>query len=171
MVRLLLVLLAVFAPMLIEARRASANERTQRERGGIEPKHDVYPVMQVAYPGVFLVMLWEGLFRPAPATWVVAVGILVFLLGKALKWWAIASLGPAWTFRIIVVPGMDLVTRGPYTFLRHPNYVGVVGELVGVALMTGAPVSGVLGTAFFVGLMLARVRLETRALNAILRRG
>lgn len=171
MVRLLLILLAVFVPMLLEARRASANERTQRERGGIEPKHDVYPVMQVAYPGVFLAMLWEGLFRTAPAPPVVALGAAIFLLGKALKWWAITALGPCWTFRIIVVPGMHLVTRGPYTLLRHPNYVGVAGELVGVALMAGAPVSGLLGTAFFIGLMVARVRLETRALDAILRRG
>lgn len=171
MLRLLVIGLAVFALMLIEARRASANERTQRARGGVEPRRDVYPVMQIAYPGVFLAMLWEGLFRPSPPASVVALGVAVFLLGKALKWWAIVSLGPAWTFRIIVVPGMPLVQRGPYAFLRHPNYVGVGGELAGVALMCGAPIAGVLGTAFFIGLMLARVRLETRALDAILRRG
>lgn len=169
--RLLLIALVVFVSMLVEARRASANERTQRERGGIEPKRDVYPVMQVAYPGVFLAMLWEGLFRPSPAASIVALGVVLFLLGKALKWWAIVSLGPAWTFRIIVVPGMTLVQRGPYSFLLHPNYVGVGGELVGVALMAGAPIAGLLGTAFFAGLMAARVRLETRALDAILRRG
>ena len=50
--------------MLVEARRAAANERAQRARGGIEPKHDVYPFMQIAYPGVFLAMIGEGLFRP-----------------------------------------------------------------------------------------------------------
>lgn len=171
MLRLVLILVAVFGAMLVEARRASANERAQRARGGIEPKRDVYPLMQVVYPGVFLAMLWEGLFRPAPSAAVIVAGLLVFLGGKALKWWAIVSLGECWTFRIIVVPGMTLVRQGPYAYLRHPNYVGVAGELVGVALMAGAPVAGVMGTALFAGLMAARVRLETRALDAILRRG
>lgn len=171
MLRLLFILVVVFASMLVEARRASANERAQRERGGVEPRYDVYPLMQVAYPGVFLAMLWEALFRPSPPVAFVVAGAAIFVAGKALKWWAIVSLGTCWTFRIIVVPGMPLVQGGPYAYVRHPNYVGVGGELVGVALMAGAPIAGLLGTLLFVGLMLVRVRLETRALDAILRRG
>ena len=50
----------VFLPMLVEARRAAANERAQRARGGIEPAGDVYKMMQVAYPGAFLAMIAEG---------------------------------------------------------------------------------------------------------------
>ncbi|MGC4084853.1 MAG: isoprenylcysteine carboxylmethyltransferase family protein [Vicinamibacterales bacterium] len=171
MLRLFLLAAVIAVAMSIEARRAAGNERAQRARGGIEPRHDVYPLMQVAYPGVFLAMLWEGLFRPAPPLAMIVLGGVVFAAGKALKWWAILTLGQAWTFRVIVVPGMPLVDRGPYRLLRHPNYVGVVGELVGTALVAGAPVAGVLGTLFFGALMLLRVRLENRALDAILRRG
>ncbi|MGE3955677.1 MAG: isoprenylcysteine carboxylmethyltransferase family protein [Vicinamibacterales bacterium] len=171
MVRLVLLALAVFGTMSAEARRAARNERAQRARGGIEPPRDVYPLMQVAYPGVFLVMLLEGALRPEPPAAIAGLGVLVFLAGKALKWWAILSLGQAWTFRVIVVPGMEMVRRGPYARLRHPNYVGVVGELAGAGLIAAAPIAGVLGTAFFCGLMLLRVRLENRVLGAILRRG
>ena len=171
MLRVLLLAAVVFGFMLVETARASRNERAQRARGGREPKHDVYAFMQIAYPGVFLAMLWEGLLRPAPAAAWLGAGLVVFAAGKLLKWWAITTLGPFWTFRIIVVPGTELVRSGPYVYLRHPNYVGVCGELVGVALIAGAPVAGVLGTALFAGLMLVRVRLETRALDAILRRG
>ena len=165
MLRLLVLLVVVFGTMLLEARRAAANERVQRARGGIEPRHDVYAFMQVAYPGVFLAMILEGLFHPAPPSSVLAIGAIILLGGKLLKWWAIAALGPFWTFRVIVVPDTTLVTRGPYRYLRHPNYVGVIGELAGVALLAGAPVAGPLGTLLFVALMAVRVRIENRALR------
>lgn len=170
MLRLTLLLLGVAGPMLVEARRAARNEQAQRARGGIEPPDDVYRLMQVAYPGVFLVMIAEGALRPSPPAGVVAAGLVLFSLGKALKWWAILTLGQCWTFRVIVVPGMRLARRGPYRLLRHPNYVGVLGELAGAALVAGALVSGPLGTLLFGALMVRRMRVENRALDAILRR-
>ena len=165
MIRLGALFAVVFGAMIVEARRAASNEKSQRARGGIEPRHDVYALMQVAYPGVFLAMLGEGLFRQPPPPSVLAAGIVGFTLGKLLKWWAIVTLGPFWTFRVIVVPGSTAVSGGPYRYLRHPNYLGVIGELVGVALLAGAPVAGPLGTLLFVALMAVRVRIENRALR------
>ena len=94
-----------------------------------------------------------------------SAGAAVFVAAKALKWWAILSLGPFWTFRVIVVPGARLVAAGPYRWLRHPNYVGVIGELAGVALMTGAPLSGVAGFVTFGWLVLRRISVEERAIR------
>ena len=91
--------------MLVEARRASRNERAQRARGGLEPSGDVYRIMQVAYPGAFLAMIVEGAIRGTPPTAVFVAGVMLFVAAKALKWWAIHALGPCWTFRVIVVPG------------------------------------------------------------------
>ena len=85
MIRLLLLFVVVFGFMLVEARRAASNERAQRARGGIEPKHDVYPAMQVAYPGIFLAIIGEGLFHPEPPAALLAAGIAVFAAGKLLK--------------------------------------------------------------------------------------
>ena len=170
MTRLAVLGAAVFGFMVVEAVRAAANERAQRAAGGVEPRHDVYPFMQVAYPGIFAIILGEGLFQAAPAAAVLAIGTMTFAAAKLLKWWAIVSLGRFWTFRVIVVPGTRLVASGPYRYLRHPNYVGVAGEFIGSALIANAPVSGTLGTLLFIGLMTVRVRIENRALNAILRR-
>jgi methyltransferase len=160
-----LLLAAVFVPMIVEARLAAANERIQRVLGGIEPPGDVYRIMQVAYPGVFLAMIAEGAWQPGHEQ--LTIGAAIFVAAKILKWSAILTLGPAWTFRVIVRPGIPLVAAGPYRWLRHPNYVGVVGELAGVALMSGARIAGPLGTAFFVVLMLKRIRVEERALSAL----
>jgi methyltransferase len=163
---LLILCAVVFGTMLIEARRAAANEHAQRARGGREPSGDVYKLMRVAYPAAFAAMLVEGALRGAPPSAVVAAGAAIFLAAKLLKWWAILTLGRFWTFRVIVVPGAALVADGPYRWLRHPNYVGVMGELAGVAVMAGAIVSGVAGIAIFGALIMKRIALEERALRA-----
>ena len=161
----ILVALLVFIPLVVEARRAAHNERAQRARGGVEPAGDVYGAMRVAYPGAFLAMIAEGAIRGAPPPRVILAGVLLFAAAKALKWWAMGALDTAWTFRVIVVPGAPLVTSGPYRYLRHPNYIAVVAELAGVALMAGAPVGGPIATAGFGLLMLRRIGVEGRALD------
>src|SRR5215510_9435061 len=123
------VVVAIF--MLVEARRAAMNERAQRSNGGIEPSEDVYALMQIAYPGIFIAMVVEGVIRGVTVDGWLAAGVVIFAAAKLLKWWAIATLGPFWTFRVIVVPNSSSVNRGPYRMLRHPNYVAVVGEIIG----------------------------------------
>jgi methyltransferase len=168
----ILVSLVVFGSMIVEARRAAANERIQRARGGIEPSDDVYASMQIAYPGIFVAMLAERAIRGAPPapSWFLA-GLTIFAAAKLLKWWAISSLGSQWTFRVIVVPGSASVGAGPYRIMRHPNYVAVVGEIAGVALMTGARLAGPVALVGFGALLARRIAVENRARDAILGRG
>lgn len=165
-----LFVVAIF--MIIEARRAAMNERAQRSRGGIEPSDDVYQLMQIAYPGIFIAMLAEGALRGVVVTGVwFASGLTIFVAAKILKWWAISALGPLWTFRVIVVPGSPSVATGPYRIMRHPNYVAVVGEIVSVALMMGAVITGPLALLVFGMLLVRRIAVENRVRDAILRRG
>ena len=154
----------IFGFMAIEARRAALNERMQRAAGGIEPPGDVYSLMRLAYPSAFVAMIVEGAVRGGAPAIVAVFGIAVFAAAKALKWWAILTLGRAWTFRVIVIPRRRRITVGPYRFLNHPNYVAVVGELLGAALMCGAVLTGPAATAFFLVLMLKRIAVENRAL-------
>jgi len=160
-----LIVAVVFVPMLVEARRSAGNESVLRSRGGTEPDDDVYPLMRVAYPAAFVAMIAEGVVRGRPAgAWIVA-GTMVFVAAKSIKYWAIATLGDRWTFRVITLRGVPLVRSGPYRFLRHPNYVGVMGEIVGVALMTGALVAGPLAAIAFGLLLMKRIAVEDRALR------
>ena len=153
----------VYLPMLIEAWVAARHERAQRARGGVEAPGDVYRLMRVAYPVAFAAMIAESVWDGSHT--VVVAGLVLFGAAKALKWWAILALGPAWTFRVIVRSGVPLVHRGPYRLMRHPNYVGVAGELVGIALAAGARFSGPVMTLMFCGLMLKRIAVEERALG------
>ena len=154
-----------FVPMLLEARLAARNERALRRAGAVEPPDDVYPVMQVAYPVAFAAMVLEAWLRGAPPRSVLVAGLCVFLAAKALKYWAVATLGSRWTFRVLVVPRAPLVRRGPYRLLRHPNYVAVVGELGGMALLAAAPVAGACAVGTFSLIILARIAVEERALG------
>jgi methyltransferase len=161
-----LLLVLAYVPMLVEARRAAANERAQLAAGGVEAPGDVYRRMRIAYPMAFAVMIAEGALRGAPRPSIALAGAALFVAAKVVKWWAIATLGRAWTFRVITVPAAPLVKSGPYAFVRHPNYVGVIGELIGVALMAGAWFAGPVGTLGFGLLIRQRIAVEERALDA-----
>jgi methyltransferase len=164
--------------MLAEARVSRAHERALAARGAIRPAGDVYPMMAVVYPAAFLVMIAEGVWRARAMTapgadtaaggpeWM-ASGILLFVASKALKYWAIASLGDRWTFKVIVEPGRPLVNTGPYRYVTHPNYLALVGEFAGAAMMVGAWFGGPLALLAFGALLAARIRFEDRVLAAI----
>ena len=156
--------LVIFLLMAIEAVVAARHDRALRALGAVEPAGDVYPAMQVVYPLALLAMLAEGGWRGADSDTLGIVGAGVFVAGKALKYWAIASLGIRWTFRVLVPPGSQRTVRGPYRWISHPNYVAVALELAGVAIAMHARVSGPIGVAAFVFLMWRRVRIEEKAL-------
>jgi methyltransferase len=120
--------------------------------------------MAMAYPGAFVAMIAEGALHGAFADGWFTTGLAVFALAKALKYWAIASLGPRWTFRVLVPPGSTRTVRGPYRWIAHPNYVAVAGELAGVALASHAVFTGPLAVAGFGWLMLRRISIEEKAL-------
>ncbi|MFI5178373.1 MAG: isoprenylcysteine carboxylmethyltransferase family protein [Vicinamibacterales bacterium] len=168
----------VFGLMLAENRHSRRNEAILRGRGALEPPGDVYRALAVLYPAAFLAMAVEGAWRAltglpaspsAPEPSWAAAGVLLFVASKGLKYWAVRTLGERWTFRVMVLPGRPLVTTGPYRYVDHPNYIAVVGELVGAAMMLGARVSGPIMLAAFGVALWARIRFESRILRSIAR--
>jgi methyltransferase len=161
----LVLLLITFTPMLIEASVAARHDRALREAGAVEPAGDVYRVMQFSYPACFVGMAGEAWLRAASFDALFAAGAIVFAAAKGLKYWTIGTLGPRWSFRVLVPPGSSRITTGPYRYLRHPNYLAVILELAGTGLMAHAPLSAAASLAGFGALLLARIRVEERALG------
>jgi methyltransferase len=93
-------------------------------------------------------------------------GVLLFTASKALKYWAIGTLGPRWSFRVWILPGRGLVRSGPYEYVAHPNYIAVGGELLAAAMMVRAFVSGPAMMVLFGLALAARIRFENRVLAA-----
>jgi methyltransferase len=158
-------LLVIFGSMALEARRSAANEQVLRRAGARPVADPSYPWMRVVYPLGFLLVCAEGWWRAAPwDAWALG-GLGLFLAGKALKYAAIAALGVRWSFQVLVLPGTPLVTRGIYRHLRHPNYLGVVGEVLGSAVWLHAAIAGTLFAVSFGLILLLRLRVEERALG------
>jgi methyltransferase len=165
MTRAAIVAIVAFVPMVAEARRSRRHASALRAQGAIEPPGDVYRAMQIAYPGCFAALTAEAWARQTPLGGSFVAGAVVFALAKAVKYWAIATLGSRWTFRVLVPPGQPLISSGPYRVMRHPNYLGVAGEIAGAAMMADAPIAGVVSLLVFGTLLRARIRVEERALG------
>ena len=158
---------AILLIMAGEAVLSAFNEGQLRAKGAVEPPGDVIDTMRWAYPLSFVAMGVEGaLTGPAPRE-VLIYGLALLGFAKALKLWAIATLGARWTYRVLVLPDAPLIKSGPYRLLSHPNYLAVAGEIASVALIVWAPITGVLATIGFGWLMIKRIAVEDRALGRI----
>jgi methyltransferase len=100
-----------------------------------------------------------------PAYW--PMPLTLFLLVQPLRYWAILSLGENWNTRILVVPGAKPVRRGPYRYLKHPNYVVVVVEILTFPLIFGAWITALVFSALNAALLSVRIREEDRALREL----
>jgi methyltransferase len=126
------ILLFVTAQRLMELILARYNTRRLMAKGAREVGAGHYPAM-VAIHAAWLVTLWlMGWSRPVN---LILLGL--FALMQMLRVWVIATLGDRWTTRIIVLPNAPLVTRGPFRFLRHPNYCVVTAEIALLPLALG----------------------------------
>lgn len=160
----LFMLAMIVGVMLAEWRVSRRNDARLDALGATTPPESQYPWMSVAYPASFLLMGAEAWWRGSGPGPVFLSGVVLWLGAKGLKFWAIASLGEQWTFRVRILKGVPLVASGPYQYVAHPNYIAVAGELVATAMMMGALVFGPLMTAVFGVLMWRRVKFEERAL-------
>jgi protein-S-isoprenylcysteine O-methyltransferase Ste14 len=99
------------------------------------------------------------------ARWPVFVaGLVVMCVGIALRQWAVALLGPYFTVDVRVHPGQTVVERGPYRWVRHPSYAGLILIFVGLGLALGNWAAlAVLAVVPTVGLVV-RIKTEERAL-------
>ena len=84
---------------------------------------------------------------------------------QAGRVWILATLGSRWTTRIVVVPGETLVARGPYRFIKHPNYAVVVGEIAVLPMVFGLPAVALAFTLVNAAVLFVRIRAENRALG------
>jgi methyltransferase len=109
---------------------ANRNTRRLKAQGAVEIGARHYPLIVLLHTAWLLAVLW---LLPAPLeiSW---PWLAIFVLLQAARIWVISSLGPYWTTRIISVPGAPLVRRGPYRFVRHPNYLVVAGEILALPL-------------------------------------
>jgi methyltransferase len=158
----IVILTLVTAQRLAELIIARRNTAALLARGAHEIGARHYPMI-VAVHAAWLITLW--LLAPGQPIFWPMIGVFVLLQGVRL--WVLATLGSRWTTRIIVLPGAPLVTRGPFRFLRHPNYAVVAGEIAVLPLAFGLVGTAILFTILNAAVLTIRIRRENRALAAV----
>jgi len=93
------------------------------------------------------------------------IALAVFVALQAFRVWILATLGPRWTTRIIVLPGQPLVASGPYRYFSHPNYAVVSAEIAVLPLALHLPVLALIFTLLNAAVLIVRIRAEARALS------
>jgi len=140
---------------LVIAKRNTARLLAQ---GAVEHGAGHYPVMVAMHSAWIVALVVFGWQNPVSWPWLV-----VFALLQLFRVWILATLGPRWTTRIIVLP-QPLVARGPFRFMRHPNYALVVAELIVAPMVLGLVWVAALWTLLNAAMLYVRIRAEDRAL-------
>jgi methyltransferase len=151
---------------LFELRLSRRNEGIAFARGAVEAGRAHFGSMKAMHT-LFLVScvleahLCESTLSPA-ARWV-ALGAL--LVAQGIRYWAIRTLGPRWSVRILVWPDASPIQNGPYRYLRHPNYLAVVLEIAALPLVAGAYRTAILFSVANAIVLTVRIRAEENALG------
>ena len=147
---------------LAELILAQRNTRRLLAKGAVEVGRGHYPLI-VALHAAWIAVLALTVPADAPASWPL---LGLFLVLQAARIWVIASLGPYWTTRIITLTAAPLVRRGPYRWLRHPNYLVVALEIAVLPLAFGAVWIALVFSLLNAVLLWHRIRVEAEALAA-----
>lgn len=99
-----------------------------------------------------------------PSSWWLGIAAVI-LSAQIVRYWALCSLGAYWNTKILVVPGVELVKKGPYKWMKHPNYAVVILEILLIPLLYQAYVTMCLFSIFNAVLLSVRIRAEDKALQ------
>jgi methyltransferase len=148
------------AQRLAELWWARHNEARLLASGGIEYGMSHLPLIVLLH-AAWLVGLWALAYdRP-----VEPIFLALFVVLQLARLWVMATLGRRWTIRIIVIPGERLAARGPYRFLRHPNYAVVCGEIAVVPLALGLPIYALVFSILNAAVLAIRITAENAVLG------
>ncbi len=139
---------------------AQRNMRRLMAKGAREEAPGHYPLIVLLHAAWLLGLWWLAWDAPVNLFW-----LAVFVVLQLLRVWILVTLGERWTTKIIVLPGADKITTGPYRFLNHPNYAVVIGEIAALPLVFGLWLFAILFSVLNAAVLFIRIRAENEALE------
>jgi methyltransferase len=160
-----LLIALVAAERVAELVVSQRNLAWSRTRGGVEFGAGHYPFMVVLHTGLLVGCLVEVAVADRPfLPWLGWPMLAIVIAAQGLRWWCITTLGRQWNTRVVIVPGAQRVTGGPYRVTTHPNYVAVVAEGIALPLVHTAWITALVFTVLNAALLAIRINTENAAL-------
>ena len=156
----LVILALVTLQRLGELWLSARNTRRLLAKGAREHAPGHYPLIVALHAAWLACLWWLAPQRPVDGFW-----LAVFVLIEIARIWVLASLGPRWTTRIIILPESPLVRAGPYRWVNHPNYLVVIAEIAVLPLVFGQWLVALLFSLLNAAVLAVRIREENRALG------
>ncbi|MBM7619475.1 methyltransferase [Bacillus tianshenii] len=157
--------LFVICQRLVELKIAKRNENLMKKKGAVEFGQGHYGYMVLLHIAFLLALLIEVLYLSKEVSPFWPLLISLFIGTQVMRVWAIASLGMFWNTKIIILPNADVVKKGPYRFLRHPNYLVVSLEIIIIPLLFQAYITAFIFTILNAWMLSVRIPMEEKALN------
>lgn len=163
MISFLILFSLIIGQRLIELVIAAKNEKWMKQRGAIEVGKEHYKyfiLLHIAFLGTLfseVMLLDEITFNKFFFT--------LFILSQIGRIWCMYSLGRFWNTKIIVLPKVVIIKKGPYKYVKHPNYIIVFIELLTIPLIFGAYITAFIFPFLHVLLLTIRIPHEDRALG------
>ena len=157
----------VILQRIVELFIARKNESWMRSQGAYEVGAKHYPLMVSIHVGFFISLILEffSLDRSLSPYWWL---LFIFFVGlQLMRVWAISSLGRYWNTKIIVLPGTQVVKKGPFRFIRHPNYLVVTCEILVIPLLFNALFTAIVFTLLNLFILSIRIPIEEAALREV----
>lgn len=150
---------------VVELFIANSNERWMKEQGAKEYGQNHYRFMVLIHVGFFISLIVEIFImnRSLHPYWPLL--LIFFIIVQIGRVWVISSLGKYWNTKIIVLPGAEVVKKGPFKYMRHPNYFIVTIELLVIPLLFQAYVTACVFFILNQVILMVRIPLEERALK------
>jgi len=161
------VLIITITQRIVELLIAANNEQWMKERSGVEVGNEHYKFFILLHISFFLFFIAEVQFNVVTQDKLLfnVYFFTVFIIAQIGRIWCIVSLGRFWNTKVIVIPNVILIKKGPYRWLKHPNYVIVFIEFVSLPLIFGANFVAIIFPLLHLLLLTIRVPVEERALG------
>ncbi len=158
-------LILVGIERLVEVAISNRNQRKMLAQGALKVPERHYPWLVIFHAVVLVSSAVEVLFLHRPLIPALAISMsILFILSNALRWWVIRLLGGLWNVQIMDSTRIGFVTTGPYRWIRHPNYLGVILEVFSLPLIHTAWLTSIFGTLGYLLILRGRIHAEEGAL-------
>ena len=163
----LVLMVCLLGQRLLELLLAERNRRWAVKQGGRETGQWHYPIVVTLHVCFYVSLVLEYGFVSKGWNILWPLWLSALLLAQALRIWAITSLGRSWNTRIVIIPGHESVLKGPYRYVRHPNYLAVALEFLVIPLLCGAYLTALVFSLANAFVLKLRIREEERALKQL----